>query len=41
MVGTVTDKKVEDGENRIYLDINVTNDDGKTTCPAHAVVALP
>ena len=41
VVGEVTDKKVEDGENRIYLDINVVTEDGSTTCPGHAVVVLP
>jgi acyl dehydratase len=41
VTGKVTDKKVEDGENRIYLDINVVNQDGDATCPGHAVVVLP
>ncbi len=39
--GKVTDKKVEDGENRVYLDINVMNQNGDGTCPAHAVLVLP
>ena len=40
-VCTVTDKKVEEGENRIYLDIDVHNQDGASTSPGKAVVALP
>ena len=39
--GKVTEKKVEDGENRVYLDINVVNQNGDGTCPAHAVLVLP
>ncbi len=39
--GKVTDKKVEDGENRVYLDINVVNQKGDGTCPAHAILVLP
>lgn len=39
--GTVTDKRVEDGEGRIFLDVNVVNQDGTATCPGHAVVVLP
>jgi acyl dehydratase len=39
--GKVTDKKVEDGENRVYLDMNVLNQNGDGTCPGHAVVVLP
>lgn len=41
VVGEVTDKRTEDGEQRVYLDINVVNQDGGATCPGHAVVALP
>ena len=41
VTGTVTDKKVEDGEHRVYLDVNVLNQAGDATCPGHAVVALP
>ena len=41
VVGKVTEKKVEDGEHRVYLDMNVENDSGEGTCPAHAVLALP
>ena len=39
--GKVTEKKVEDGENRVYLDINVVNQNGDGTCPAHAILVLP
>jgi acyl dehydratase len=41
VTGKVTDKKVEDGENRVYLDMNVVNQDGNGTCPGHAIVVLP
>jgi acyl dehydratase len=41
VVGTVREKKVEEGENRIYLEVNVLNQDGQPTCPGHAVVVLP
>jgi acyl dehydratase len=41
VTGTVTDKRVEDGENRVMLDVNVVNQDGAATCPGHAVVVLP
>jgi acyl dehydratase len=41
VVGTVTDKRVEAGEHQIVLDIDVVNQDGKKTCPGHAVVAVP
>ena len=40
VTGTVTDKKIEEGEQRVYLDINVVTDDDQSTCPGHAVVAL-
>ncbi len=39
--GTITDKKVENGENLVYLDVNVTNQDGKTGAPGKAVVVMP
>lgn len=39
--GTVTDCRHEDGEHRVYLDVNVLNQDGLATCPGHAVVVLP
>ena len=41
VTGTVTDKKTEDGEQRVYLDINVVTEDDQSTCPGHAIVALP
>jgi acyl dehydratase len=40
VTGTVTDRRVEDGEQRVYLDVNVVNQDGAATCPGHAVVVL-
>ena len=40
-VGKVVEKTVEDGENRVRLDINVVNQDGQATTPGHAVVVLP
>ncbi len=39
--GKVTEKKVENGENLVRLDMNVLNQDGQATCPGHAVIALP
>ncbi len=39
--GVVTDKKVEDGECRVYLDVDVRNQNGEKTCPGKAVVVLP
>lgn len=41
VTGTVTGKKVEAGENRVYLDVNVKNQNGQDTCPGHAIVVLP
>ena len=41
VVATVTEKKVENGENLVSLETNVTNQDGDRTCPGHAVVILP
>ena len=40
VTGEVTAKKAENGENRVYLDINVVTQSGAPTCPGHAVVAL-
>ena len=40
VTGKVTKKEVVDGENRVFLDINVVNQNGDATCPGHAVVAL-
>ena len=41
VTGVVTDKRIEADENRVYLDVNVVNQDGQATCPGHAVVVLP
>ncbi|MDE0453437.1 MAG: hypothetical protein OXI90_16920 [Gammaproteobacteria bacterium] len=41
VVGEVTEKVIEDGEQRVRLEINVVNQDGVPTCPGHAVVVLP
>jgi acyl dehydratase len=40
VTGTVTDKRVEDGENRVYLKVDVVNQDGAPTCPGHAILVL-
>ncbi|MBM3340577.1 MAG: hypothetical protein FJY56_00465 [Betaproteobacteria bacterium] len=39
--GKITEKKTENGENLVRLDINVLNQDGKSTTPGYAVIALP
>jgi acyl dehydratase len=39
--GVVTEKTQENGENLIYLDVNVINQNGDKTAPGHAVVVLP
>jgi acyl dehydratase len=41
VTGKVTEKKVEGGENRVYLEMNVVNQDGQPTCPGHAILVLP
>jgi acyl dehydratase len=41
VTGTVTDKTVEEDEHRVHLELNVRNQDGKDTCPGHAIVVLP
>ncbi len=41
VVGEVTEKVVEEGEQRVRLSVNVVNQDGLATCPGHAVVVLP
>jgi acyl dehydratase len=41
VTGRVTARTVEDGENRVRLDVNVVNQNGMATCPGHAVVILP
>lgn len=37
----VTEKKVEEGENRVYLDVNVVNQEGVQGAPGKAIVVLP
>jgi acyl dehydratase len=37
----VTNKKVENGEALVYLDIDVKNQDGGATAPGTAIVVLP
>ena len=39
--GTITDKKVENGEHLVYLEVDVMNQDGKPTTPGTAVIVLP
>ncbi|HAL46457.1 MAG: hypothetical protein FI707_11355 [SAR202 cluster bacterium] len=39
--GVVTDKRVEDGEHLIDLKVDVVDQDGKSTAPGEATVALP
>ena len=41
VVGEVTEKSIEAGEQRVRFDINVVNHDGLRTCPGHALVVLP
>jgi len=38
--GVTTDKKQEDGENLVMLDINVLNQKDEKTAPGRAVVVL-
>ncbi|MBL7492640.1 hypothetical protein I6A60_15845 [Frankia sp. AgB1.9] len=40
-VGVVAEKKRENGENLVTLDVNVVNQDGVGTSPGRAVVSLP
>ena len=40
VTGKVTEKKVEEGEQRIYLEMNVVTQEGAGTTPGHAVVVL-
>lgn len=37
----VSEKKIEDGEHRIYIDINVVNQDNVAGAPGKAVVVVP
>lgn len=39
--GKITEKKTENGENLVRMEINVMNQDGKGTAPGYAVIALP
>ena len=39
--GVVTDKKQENGENLVLLDINVLNQKDEKTAPGRAIVVLP
>ena len=39
--GVITDKKQENGENLVLLDINVLNQDDQKTAPGRAIVVLP
>jgi acyl dehydratase len=41
VIGTVTEKVVEDGEHRIMLDIDVINQKDEPTCPGTAIVVVP
>jgi acyl dehydratase len=41
VTGTVKDKRVEEGENRVYIDVDVVNQTGAKTCPGKAIVVLP
>jgi acyl dehydratase len=40
-VGKIVDKRVENGEYLVDLEVNVTNQDGAGTAPGQATVALP
>lgn len=40
-LGVVTEKKQENGENLVVLDVNVVNQDGVKGAPGRAVVSLP
>ena len=40
-MGTITEKTIEDGEHLVKLDLNVVNQEGQATCPAHALLVLP
>jgi acyl dehydratase len=41
VTGRVTGKQLDGGEHRLLLDVNVINQDGKPTCPGHALVIVP
>jgi acyl dehydratase len=40
VVGTVTEKRTEENEDRVYLDVNVVNQSGVKTCPGKVIVVL-
>ena len=40
-VGTVKEMRVELGEHLVYLEVDVVNQDGRSTTPGHAIVVLP
>ena len=40
-VGKITNKRIENGEYLVDLEVNVVNQKGKTTAPGEATVALP
>ena len=41
VTGKVTSKDVEDGEQRLRMDIDVVNQNGESTCPGHAILVWP
>jgi len=41
VVGKVVEKTAAGGENLVKLETNVVNQNGESTCPGHAIVALP
>jgi acyl dehydratase len=40
-VGTIVEKKTENGEHLVRLEVDVINQDGRSTTPGHAVLVLP
>ena len=40
-VGTITAKRIENGEHLVDLTVDVKNQEGKSTAPGEATVALP
>lgn len=41
VVGRVVEKLVADGKSQVRIEVNVVNQKGESTCPGHALVALP
>lgn len=41
VVGRVLEKFVDEGEQRVRLEIDVVNQQGESTCPGQALVVLP